>query len=92
MPDTVETLILDLLEWIGPEGKTYVSVMDAWRTSCPRLPVWEDANDRGFVERLYVEGQGAFVSLTEGGIHHLAMHGRSTRRVRRSRAQGSHSQ
>jgi hypothetical protein len=51
MTNTVENLILDLLEWIGREERTYQETMDAWRTSCPRLPVWEDANDRGLVER-----------------------------------------
>jgi len=50
MPDPVDTLILDLLEWIGPGHRAYTEVMDAWRPSCPRLPVWEDANERGFVE------------------------------------------
>ena len=50
MPDPVEALVLDLLEWIGPRARPYAEVMDAWRTSCPRLPVWEDANDHGFVE------------------------------------------
>ena len=44
MPDPVDTLILDLLEWIGPGHRAYTEMMDAWRTSCPRLPVWEDAN------------------------------------------------
>jgi hypothetical protein len=58
----VDALILDLLEWIGPERRRYAEVMDAWRTSCPRLPVWEDANDRGFIER-----QGAFVCVTDAG-------------------------
>jgi hypothetical protein len=48
MADTVvEALILDLLEWVTRRDRTYEEVMDAWRTSCPRLPVWEDANDRG---------------------------------------------
>lgn len=46
MPDTVENLILDLLEWVGRKERTYQETMDAWRTSCPRLPVWEDANPR----------------------------------------------
>jgi hypothetical protein len=51
MADTVvESLILDLLEWVAKRERTYEQVMDAWRTSCPKLPVWEDANDRGFVE------------------------------------------
>lgn len=48
MPDTLDPLVLDLLEWIGP-GRPYGEVMDAWRTSCPRLPVWEEANMRGLV-------------------------------------------
>jgi hypothetical protein len=61
---SLDALILDFLEWIGPEPKPYSEVMDAWRTSCPRLTVWEDANDRGFVERHYDEGRGPLVSLT----------------------------
>jgi len=51
MADTVvEALILDLLDWAAKRERTYEEVMDAWRTSCPTLPVWEDANDRGLVE------------------------------------------
>ena len=49
--ETVDALVLDLLEWIGPAPRPYDEVLDAWRTSCPRLPVWEEANDRGFVVR-----------------------------------------
>ena len=40
MSDTVDSLILDLLEWIGPNTRPYREVIEAWRTSCPRLPVW----------------------------------------------------
>jgi hypothetical protein len=64
---SLDALILDLLEWIGPEPKPYEEVMDAWRTSCPRLTVWEDANDRGLVERRYADGHGAYVCLTAVG-------------------------
>jgi len=50
MADTVvEALILDLLQWLDARDRTYEEVMAAWRTSCPKLPVWEDANDRGLV-------------------------------------------
>jgi len=35
----VEALILDLLEWVATGERSYEEVMDAWRTSCPRLPV-----------------------------------------------------
>jgi D-3-phosphoglycerate dehydrogenase len=45
----VEALILDLLQFLASRDRTYEEVMAAWRTSCPKLPVWEDANDRGFV-------------------------------------------
>jgi D-3-phosphoglycerate dehydrogenase len=50
MADTVvDDLIVDLLRWLASGQKSYVEVMEAWRTSCPKLPVWEDANDRGFI-------------------------------------------
>jgi DNA-binding PadR family transcriptional regulator len=45
----VESLILDLLAWLERDERTYQEVMDAWRTSCPKLPIWEDANDRGLI-------------------------------------------
>ncbi len=64
--DTVENLILDLLEWVTARNHTYEEVMDAWRTSCPRLPVWEDANDRGLV-RLEYAGGATFVHATPLG-------------------------
>jgi len=72
--DVVESLILDLLEWIGAGPRPYVEVMDAWRTSCPRLPVWEDATDRGFIERHHRPGGPAFVSVSASGVDHLLTH------------------
>jgi hypothetical protein len=58
MADTlVESLILDLLEWLATADRSYEEVMDAWRTSCPKLPVWEEANDRGLVIREDVNGR-----------------------------------
>ena len=45
----VESLILDLLEWVTTRERSYAEVMDAWRTSCPKLTVWEDASDRKLV-------------------------------------------
>jgi hypothetical protein len=47
--DPLDALILDLLEWIGPDAKPYEATIEAWRTSCPRLPVWEEATARGFI-------------------------------------------
>jgi len=77
--DPVESLILDLLEWIGPASRPYAEVMDAWRTSCPRLPVWEEANDRGFIE--YRAGDdGMRVAVAPAGREHLA-HRRPSRQA-----------
>ena len=67
-------LILDLLEWLEGEPKPYDDVMTAWRTSCPRLTIWEDAVDAGLVS---VHGRA--VSLTDAGRDFLREHrGRAT--------------
>jgi hypothetical protein len=70
MADIVETLILDLLDWVERQPRTYAETLDAWRTSCPRLPVWEDAGDRGFVETVFDHGR-ALVRVTPKGLAFL---------------------
>ncbi len=68
MTETLDSLVFDLLEWIAREPRTYADVMDAWRTSCPRLTVWEDAVDRGYVTRKpNREGGLLLVDLTPSG-------------------------
>lgn len=67
MSDVIDDLILNLLDWIGPEPRPYAEVIDAWRTSCPRLPVWEEANERGFVEHHHEKARGPCVSVTALG-------------------------
>jgi hypothetical protein len=74
MSDTVEPLILDLLESIGPDSRPYAEVLEVWRTSCPRLPVWEDANDRGLVASHYEVGRGRLISVSVAGWEHLREH------------------
>jgi D-3-phosphoglycerate dehydrogenase / 2-oxoglutarate reductase len=73
MSDPIDALILDLLEWIGPGARPYAEVMDAWRTSCPRLPVWEEANLRGFIGQRHEASEGAAVTLTALGKQHLEL-------------------
>ena len=46
-----QALLLDLVEWVAREPRTHADVMATWRTSCPRLPVWEDAVEQGYVAR-----------------------------------------
>ena len=70
MSNTVDSLILDLLEWIGPNARPYSEVIEAWRTSCPRLPVWEEASDRGLIVSQCELG-GETVSVTPLGTEHL---------------------
>jgi hypothetical protein len=72
MADPVESLILDLLEWIGSQGRPYREVMDAWRTSCPRLPVWEEANERGLLEHHHSPGSETMISVSAEGEKFLS--------------------
>jgi hypothetical protein len=72
----LEPLLLDLLEWIAREPRSHADVMDAWRTSCPRLPVWEEATDRGFVRRAAAGSLGAQIVLTDAGRRFLQKNGR----------------
>jgi hypothetical protein len=77
MTATTDALVLDLVEWIGREPRLYSEVIETWRTSCPRLTVWEDAVDRGYVTRQPVTGQGVRVAITDSGAKFLREHGRS---------------
>ena len=76
MTTTVETLVLDLLEWISLRERTYEETMDAWRTSCPRLPVWEEATDRGLVA-VEKDAHQSIVRVTASGLAFLRQFGRS---------------
>ena len=75
---TAETdaLILDFVEWVAAEPRPYTEVMEAWRTSCPRLTIWEDAVDRGLVVREHRNGVGAVVKATPLGLSRLVEEGR----------------
>ena len=73
MTETTDALVLDLVEWIGREPRLYSEVIETWRPSCPRLTIWEDAVDRGYVARQ----PGAKVAITESGAKFLREHGRS---------------
>lgn len=81
MPDETYPLVLDFVEWIATEPRPYDEVMDAWRTSCPRLTIWEDAVDRGLVatER---NGAGTVVRVTSLGRDLLEREGRLRHTVR----------
>ena len=63
----IDALILDLVEWVAKQPRPYSEVMDAWRTSCPRLAVWEEAVDRGLLISQVASGGGVLVTATASG-------------------------
>jgi hypothetical protein len=86
MIDPVDALILDLLEWLADNERSYEEVMGAWRTSCPRLPVWEDANDRGLVTTVRANGP-LIVRITPAGNAFLEARRPAKRRASKVEAQ-----
>jgi hypothetical protein len=66
--ETPRALILDLVEWVAARPRRYDEVMEAWRTSCPRLTVWEDARDLGLVACEPGEGNGTVVRVSPEGL------------------------
>jgi hypothetical protein len=77
LTDTVvEALILDLLEWLAERDRSYDEAIGAWRTSCPRLPVWEDAVDRGLIVREDTNEKST-MTVTASGLALLERHGKA---------------
>jgi hypothetical protein len=79
MSAPIDSLILDFLEWLAAAPRPYSEVMAAWRTSCPRLTVWEDALEAGYVARVDSNAPGPLICITERGIALLAAHGRKVK-------------
>jgi hypothetical protein len=63
-----EALTIQLLAWLAERPRSYGETMEAWRTTCPRLTIWEDAVSGGLVA---VDASGpmkdARVRVTEAG-------------------------
>ena len=76
MSDQLDPLVLDLVEWVAQRPRRYAEVIEVWRTSCPRLTVWEDAVDRGYVARRPSDTGTTMVMTTEAGQTFLRTHGR----------------
>ena len=67
------------LAWVASNPRTYGETMEAWRSTCPRLTVWEDAVSDGLVK---IESNGgpmkaAHVTLTARGEAALAQNANS---------------
>jgi hypothetical protein len=55
-------LTIQMLEWLAERPRSYAETLEAWKTSCPRLTIWEDA----VRERLVCVERGA-VLVTPAG-------------------------
>jgi len=74
----LDPLVLQLGAWTAARPRTYGEAMEAWRTSCPRLTVWEDALAGRLVEVAAAPGRGmagAAVRVTRRGRTALARGG-----------------
>ncbi len=74
MTDILTPLTLDFLAWLAREPRSYADVMDAWRTSCPRLTIWEDAIDNGLIAYARAPGRPALIEVTSRGQALLVAH------------------
>jgi hypothetical protein len=50
MQEPQTPLMLQFLDWVANRPRTSAEAMDAWRSSCLRLTVWEDALIGGFIQ------------------------------------------
>jgi hypothetical protein len=64
VPEPSRALTLQLLEWISERPRTYAEVLETWRTTCPRLSIWEDACIDGLVD---CDSQSRIVSVSAKG-------------------------
>lgn len=70
-----ETLTLQLLEWVAEAPRSRTELLEAWKSTCPRLSIWEDACADGLLG--CGVGRDDRVRLTDEGLRRL-----------RARAQG----
>jgi hypothetical protein len=75
MTDPTEALMVQFLTFLADGGRSYGEVMEAWRTTCPRMTIWEDALIEDLVRIEHLEGTArtqSRVSLTARGRARLA--------------------
>ncbi|HEX8884437.1 MAG TPA: hypothetical protein VF797_08120 [Noviherbaspirillum sp.] len=65
MDSSHEALTLQMLQWIDQGRHSYADVLDVWKSTCPRLTIWEDACADGLVDA--GPGMSGVVSLSEKG-------------------------
>lgn len=86
MASDTEALILDLVEWVAARPRPYAEVMTAWQSHCPRLTIWEDALEGGYVACFHGADGTSMVGVTAAGTERLRRAGRPANPVSRTRA------
>jgi hypothetical protein len=69
MTNVTQALTRQMLEWIAERPRDYNEIMETWRTSCPRLSIWEDACIDGLID--HERGTGK-VTLSAAGREFLS--------------------
>ena len=72
MSVTLEPLIADFVAWLATEERSYAEALEAWRTNCPRLTVWEEARERGLVATRRTASRELVLEPTELGLAFVA--------------------
>ena len=49
MREPASLIMVQFLTWVADRPRNYAETMEAWRSTCPRLSVWEDAIIEGLV-------------------------------------------
>ena len=60
-------IMIQFLQWVAARPRRREDVLDAWQSSCPRFPVWEDARADGLVRQCGGEAGENRVERTESG-------------------------
>ena len=82
-------IMIQFLQWVADRPRSREDVMEAWRSSCPRFPVWEDARAEGLIRqcggdrgehRVELTGRGR-LALRRAGAWSAAVQGRAEARA-----------
>lgn len=63
----IDPLVRDLLTWVAEQPRPYKDVMEAWRSSCPHLTIFEDAMDAGLICRSVADDGSVLIVATARG-------------------------
>jgi hypothetical protein len=80
-------IMIQFLQWVAARPRSREDVMEAWRSSCPRFPVWEDARAEGLIRQCGGERGEHRVELTKLGDAVLRRAGKQDRPGRRPAVQ-----